>query len=527
MYASMSAKTNDRKLEFSLTETMKLILPAMVIELLLAIGLLLLSRGVVNPNLESQYGFLIGIFLLVHIVLMAFVGIPFSARSQMVKWTVSILSGLLLGYLISLPDSMPSNLPILIYALVILISALVLGRSATYAMVVFSAIVYQLISYPPTINLTDYLFDSATPLLVAFAITETIIRLRDVLLDQLNRLAIINQVARSLASSLEIRQVLSLLSNAIQTALDADTYYFGLIQKDRIHLELFYDDGQFYPPIDIPLENTLAGWVVSNRKSLFMNNLLKDRVSRTTKVTIVGAPRTSLSWMGTPLIAGDQVIGLVAVASYRQRAFSKDDLSILESISQQGSMALDNAFHHQNVEHQSKIDSLTETFNHGCFIVELNQEIENAKQNQTSLSLIMLDVDNFKNYNDNYGHLVGDQVLRKMSDIIRRHIKKNDFIGRWGGEEFAIALPGANLKQAWLVADRIRQSLKTMKLVGRDNGIIPAPTISQGIGSLQLDDPDGYPLIDRADQFLYQAKEYGRDSIQPDPVAKPPSTPSV
>lgn len=248
MYASMSAKTNDRKLEFSLTETMKLILPAMVIELLLAIGLLLLSRGVVNPNLESQYGFLIGIFLLIHIVLMAFVGIPFSARSQMVKWTVSILSGLLLGYLISLPDSMPSNLPILIYALVILISALVLGRSATYAMVVFSAIVYQLISYPPTINLTDYLFDSATPLLVAFAITETIIRLRDALLDQLNRLAIINQVARSLASSLEIRQVLSLLSNAIQTALDADTYYFGLIQKDRIHLELFYDDGQFYPP---------------------------------------------------------------------------------------------------------------------------------------------------------------------------------------------------------------------------------------------------------------------------------------
>ncbi len=97
---------------------------------------------------------------------------------------------------------------------------------------------------------------------------------------------------------------------------------------------------------------------------------------------------------------------------------------MLESIALQASLAIDNARHHTEVEYQSKIDSLTGALNHGCFIKALEEEVRTATKLDKSLALIMMDIDHFKIYNDTWGHLVGDQVLTELTNVIKQHIKK-------------------------------------------------------------------------------------------------------
>ena len=129
------------------------------------------------------------------------------------------------------------------------------------------------------------------------------------------------------------------------------------------------------------------------------------------------------------------------------------------------------------------------------------------------LSLIMLDIDYFKLYNDTYGHIIGDQVLRLTVQAIQSHIKKTDTIGRWGGEEFGVILPNATTVQANMVANRIRQTLAELPLFDVESQTIPKPTISQGIATMPDHTSDVDELVIIADRALYMAKDKGRDQV--------------
>jgi len=138
--------------------------------------------------------------------------------------------------------------------------------------------------------------------------------------------------------------------------------------------------------------------------------------------------------------------------------------------------------------------------------------------NKTPLSLIMLDIDYFKQYNDKYGHMVGDQVLIVLTQAIRQHIKSADSIGRWGGEEFTIVLPGTSGLQVHSVAERIQETVSSLSLHDRDGQPLPFPTVSQGLAVFPLEASDVHKLIDIADQRLYVAKVRGRNQIEPKPA---------
>ena len=172
------------------------------------------------------------------------------------------------------------------------------------------------------------------------------------------------------------------------------------------------------------------------------------------------------------------------------------------------------------VERQASLDSLTGVLNHGHFIEALHQASQLAKREKTSLSLIMLDIDHFKGYNDTYGHVIGDQVLKLTVEAIEKHVKSTDSVGRWGGEEFGIALPDANIHQAELVAQRIRKTLTSLPLSDSQGNPIPKPTVSQGIATLPVHSQDIDELIKIADRALYRAKGKGRDQYR---IADAPS----
>jgi diguanylate cyclase (GGDEF)-like protein len=125
----------------------------------------------------------------------------------------------------------------------------------------------------------------------------------------------------------------------------------------------------------------------------------------------------------------------------------------------------------------------------------------------------MLDIDHFKLYNDTYGHIVGDEVLRLTVQAIRSHIKKTDTVGRWGGEEFGIVLPNATITQANFVANRIRRTLSELPLFDVKGQTVPKPTISQGIANLPDHTSDADKLVIIADRALYRAKDRGRDQV--------------
>lgn len=136
-----------------------------------------------------------------------------------------------------------------------------------------------------------------------------------------------------------------------------------------------------------------------------------------------------------------------------------------------------------------------------------DEEIEYAKSADQPLSIIMMDVDHFKNVNDIYGHQKGDIVLTEIGRIIKNNIRSTDYLGRYGGEEFIVLLPGATKENAYKVAEKIRTKVEKSKLLGNDTQL----TISCGIASFSDDTSQQIQIIEKADQALYRAKESGRN----------------
>jgi diguanylate cyclase len=162
---------------------------------------------------------------------------------------------------------------------------------------------------------------------------------------------------------------------------------------------------------------------------------------------------------------------------------------------------------------ESLTDPLTGLGNRKYFDRALGAAVELATQLGEPLSLLMLDIDHFKSFNDNYGHLTGDQVLRLVGMSLKQTIKGQDITARYGGEEFAVVLPNTPLRQALTVADHIRRAVMSKELKKKSTGeILGRVTISVGVSMMKPGD-DTDALIGRADACLYAAKRNGRNRV--------------
>ena len=354
----------------------------------------------------------------------------------------------------------------------------------------------------------------ATPYLISIVVVEAILRIKDRTQQHIHRLETINKISRQIMLSLDTEQTISLLNATMQEALEADSYFVGIVKGDQIQFDLFYDDGEYFNGISVPLEGTLSGWIIKNQRALFLPDLRADIQLEGVKDIVIGKEKTNLSWMGVPLQAAN-VTGVLSLGSYRPNAFDSGDMELLSNLAQHITLALDNTIRHAQLEEQTRLDSLTDVYNHGYFLKKLTEQAQDAVAKNTVLSVIMLDIDYFKQYNDTYGHLVGDKVLKTLCTAIKHHIKQTDTVGRWGGEEFVIALPGASGTEALKVAERIGQTMALLRVEDRQQRTIPVPTVSQGVAEFPLEADEIYRLIDLADRRLYIAKQRGRNQIEP------------
>jgi diguanylate cyclase (GGDEF)-like protein len=428
-------------------------------------------------------------------------------------WSNAILSGISLGLLpYVLPDGLSEVSHILI-PLALLAVTIVSGRRYSYVMFLL-ILALDLPHIFGVVGESDDLLEFGVPYIVSLVAMEAILRIKDTTRQHIYRLETINKVSRQIMLSLETEKTIALLDATIQDALEADTYFVGILKGNEIHLDLFYDDGEYFNGARAPMEGTLSGWVIKNQKELFLPDLRREVELEGVKNYVSGKEKTSLSWMGVPLKA-ENVTGVIALGSYQPNAFDGADMELLSSLAQHITVALDNTIRHAQVEQQAQLDSMTGVYNHGYFLKKLAKQAAEASASNLPLSLIMLDIDFFKQYNDTHGHLIGDHLLMALCTTIKKHLKQSDAVGRWGGEEFIISLPGANGAQALQVAERIGQTMATLHMQDRDQKTIPVPTVSQGIATYPVEANEIFRLIDLADRRLYIAKERGRNQIEP------------
>ncbi len=172
--------------------------------------------------------------------------------------------------------------------------------------------------------------------------------------------------------------------------------------------------------------------------------------------------------------------------------------------------------HLEAVRAESLTDPLTGLANRKCFDAAFTLAISEAHSASTQLSLLLADIDHFKSFNDTFGHLIGDQVLRLVARALKDNVKGSDLAARYGGEEFAVLLPTTSLRQATTVADHIRQGVMGKELMKRSTGEnLGRITMSIGVASLRRGETGetGASLIERADNCLYAAKRHGRNRV--------------
>jgi diguanylate cyclase (GGDEF)-like protein len=332
---------------------------------------------------------------------------------------------------------------------------------------------------------------------------------------QVERTAVLNEVARAIGSTIELNDLLELIYKQLSRVIPTDTYYVGLYDPadQALNLVVVIDDGHRFPPSRIPAGAGLVSIVVSTRRPLLIRCLTEERDQLPVTPMVVGEERISESWLGVPMMVGDGFLGLLAVASYQTHAFDEEDVALLANVAAQAALTLDNARHHAEVEEQARRDSLTMVYNHGYLLKRLGEAITRASAEEMPVSLIMLDIDHFKVYNDTYGHVIGDEALCLTVQAIRAHVKATDTVGRWGGEEFGIVLSGAGADAALRIAQRVRETLAGLKLSDGHGGTLPNPTVSQGVAAYPTHAADADALVNRADAALYRAKLSGRDQV--------------
>ncbi|SEO38858.1 diguanylate cyclase (GGDEF) domain-containing protein [Paenibacillus sophorae] len=216
--------------------------------------------------------------------------------------------------------------------------------------------------------------------------------------------------------------------------------------------------------------------------------------------------------IGIPILYHDRLLGLVVLHSYSLRNFTESEREILRDFAGQVGISIENARLFSEINRMASTDGLTGVYNRSYFLSLANRHLSQCWSLDKPLSLIMVDIDHFKSINDRYGHLAGDKIIQETASRLAELIQPRGIIGRYGGEEFVILLPGIAAEQAYSLAEIMRKSISASAVPFEQMGSVRY-TISLGVTSVSPDTSDIKMLIDQADQALYKAKESGRNCV--------------
>jgi len=313
-------------------------------------------------------------------------------------------------------------------------------------------------------------------------------------------------LAKEFSSSLSRKELEETMVKTAHQLFDAQaTVVFGVEDTHlqlKAHRGLSLDQAQRLQQLSIGQGQ--IGWVAKKQIIMTAQDLQQESALIRKQLQQEASATLSMD-VCAPLIHRERLYGVLAVAGVAQ----KKDLTkpLMMGIANLGVVAMENIFLIGEIQKQSDQDSLTQLYNTIYFYKYLDREIQKAARYQRPTSIVIFDLDNFKRYNDRYGHLEGDQVLRVIGELIRKDLRTVDIPCRYGGEEFAVILPETPTEQAVFVADRARRMIEGYRFS------FAKMTVSGGVATYPHHATTTTALLQAAERALEQAKHSGRNRV--------------
>ena len=316
------------------------------------------------------------------------------------------------------------------------------------------------------------------------------------------QLEAVNAVARE--TSFDLDQLLDRLCEVILHNFPADQV--SIVWYDEGYLTVAHFRGKLtsvvVPGARLPEDSGLCARALATGAPV-LDNQVRDNSGY-----IAGFEETH-SEVCLPLISFSEPLGALVLDSAKADAFDPEEIHAMQAAADVCATAIQNARHFERARNLANVDGLTGIYNRRYFEQRILEELERSLRYNGSLSLLMIDIDNFKKLNDEFGHLLGDEVLRQVSSIFEQHLRKLDVVCRYGGEEFAILVPETHGNRATAVAEKLRKIIESWNFPG-----VPRPvTISIGVAEFPSDGRTRDELMKAADDALYSAKQQGRNRV--------------
>ena len=327
--------------------------------------------------------------------------------------------------------------------------------------------------------------------------------LRELLREREEELSVINRSSTIITSSLDIQAIYDSFIEELKKVVDVSWAAIVLIEENDLYfLALSSEIGSAWQIGErIPIKGTATEWIATHKKAIVESDLSQESRFATAEYHLKHGVR-SIAYL--PLIAKGKVIGSLVVASRQPNVYSQRQVMLLEQLASQIAMPVENSRLYAKVEERARTDELTGLLNRRSLDEMINSEIGRHSRYGGVFSIIILDLDFFKAFNDNYGHLAGDKLLRQIGSIMKGAIRNADQAFRYGGDEFAILLPQTNIEAAYEVAERVRKRVAS----GVKTDHVPI-TASLGLASWPADGIGANEIIAAADTTLYHAKRNG------------------
>jgi diguanylate cyclase (GGDEF)-like protein len=354
----------------------------------------------------------------------------------------------------------------------------------------------------------DYFSAEMIDLLTLFA-TQASLALENARLYSLERrraeqLEAINAVARQTTAVLDLDTLLGVVCRLLLDWFHIDHVAILLAESEALRVRAY--EGRLTPYV--PKGAQLApGTGLAARALAIGHSVIENDVNKV-EGYIAGFAETQ-SEICVPLIFLGEKLGVIALDSASKDVFQQEDVQPLESVADICAAAIQNAAYFDRMKQLAYVDGLTGIHNRRFFEMRIVEELERACRFQGRMSVIMIDIDNFKRVNDEFGHLLGDEVLRSVSSLMKQQTRKMDVVCRYGGEEFAIVVPETSCENAQHVAEKLRRQIESHPFPG-----VPRPvTISCGVADYPTHGATRDEVVAAADAALYAAKEAGRNKL--------------
>jgi diguanylate cyclase (GGDEF)-like protein len=346
------------------------------------------------------------------------------------------------------------------------------------------------------------------------------IRMSQELQMRARNFAALHEMSATLSSSLDIGEVLETLSSQLKSVVPYD--YCAFLHYDEKNSEAVitavrgYDPqcvGSRFPPQQSAiLLHMMHQWQERSLAKVHYDPDLGTRGRDISLFPVKEMQKQILSLYGRPLIARNRFIGAFFLGTAKANAFTEYHRNFMDTLLNQVAAVVDNSIMHQNIKDMARTDGLTGLLNHRTFMEKLFEEYKRIDRERRPFSILLMDIDKFKNVNDTYGHPVGDIAIKAVAKVLKETARATDFVARYGGEEFAVGMVDTTTKGAGQMAERVRSIMeKTVvtRIGARDLKI----TLSIGVSSFPEHTGTMQDLVQLADNALYQAKRSGRNRV--------------